>query len=330
MRENRLTVFLRAMSMAVLAMLSCVCAAQAQYPDKPIKVVVAWPPGSTTDTAARVISERLAQKFGQPVTVENRPGANGTIGTSYVAKSAPDGYTLIFGTADTHSINPHVYKTLPYDAMKGFEPISLVGIVTFVLIARAGLEQSDVRELVAAAKQQPGKITYATWGTGSTAHVSFAVLESAAGMNLLHVPYQGAAPALNALLGSQVDLMMTGALSADTQRKAGKAKVLGVSGSQRLPALPDVRTFAEQGVQDAHGGSWYGMLAPAGIPASVRDRLATEIVAIVKAPEVSQRIAGLGWSVVGNTPAEFAAFMRAELERYGKVVKSRGITIDQP
>ena len=291
---------------------------------------MAWPPGSTTDTAARVISERLAQKFGQPVTVENRPGANGTIGTTYVAKAAPDGHTLIFGTADTHSINPHVYKTLQYDAMKGFEPISLVGIVTFVLIARAGLEQADLRELIAAAKQHPGKLTYATWGTGSTAHVSFAVLESATGMNLLHVPYQGAAPALNALLGSQVDLMMTGALSADNQRKAAKAKVLGVSGAQRLPSIPDVRTFAEQGVPDAHGGSWYGMLAPAGIPAAVRDRLATEIVAIVKAPEVSQRIAGLGWGVVGNTPAEFAVFMRAELERYGKVVKARGITIDQP
>ncbi len=304
--------------------------AQAQYPEKPIKVVVAWPPGSTTDTAARIVSERLAQKFGQPVTVENRPGANGTIGTTYVAKAAPDGYTLIFGTADTHSINPHVYKSLQYDAMKGFEPISLVGIVTFVLIARAGLEQTDLRELIAAAKQQPGKITYATWGTGSTAHVGFAVLESAAGMNLLHVPYQGAAPALNALLGSQVDLMMTGALSADNQRKAGKAKVLGVSGAQRLPAIPDVRTFAEQGVQDAHGGSWYGMLAPAGIPAAVRDKLATEIVTIVKAPEIAQKIAGLGWGVVGNTPAEFAAFMRAELDRYGKVVKARGITIDQP
>ena len=304
--------------------------AQAQYPEKPIKVVVAWPPGSTTDTAARIVSERLAQKFGQPVTVENRPGANGTIGTTSVAKAAPDGYTLIFGTADTHSINPHVYKSLQYDAMKGFEPISLVGIVTFVLIARAGLEQTDLRELIAAAKQQPGKITYATWGTGSTAHVGFAVLESAAGMNLLHVPYQGAAPALNALLGSQVDLMMTGALSADNQRKAGKAKVLGVSGAQRLPAIPDVRTFAEQGVQDAHGGSWYGMLAPAGIPAAVRDKLATEIVTIVKAPEIAQKIAGLGWGVVGNTPAEFAAFMRAELDRYGKVVKARGITIDQP
>ena len=304
--------------------------AQAQYPDKPIKVVVAWPPGSTTDSAARIVSERLAHRLGQPVTVENRPGANGTIGTTFVARSAPDGYTLLFGTADTHSINPHVYKTLQYDAMKGFEPISLVGIVTFVLIARSSFEHAELKDLIAAAKQQPGKINYATWGTGSTGHVGFALLEASADINLLHVPFQGAAPALNALLGSQVDLMLTGAHNADTHRKSGKAKVLGVSGSQRLSALPDVRTFAEQGVPDAHAGSWYGMLAPAGNPMAVRDRLATEIAAIVRAPDVSPKIAALGWSVVGNTPAEFSTFMRAELERYGKVVKARGITIEHP
>ena len=312
---------------AALAFAAC---AQAQYPDKPVKVVVAWPPGSPTDSVARIVSERLAQRLGQPVTVENRPGANGTLGTTYVAKAAPDGYTLIFGTADTHSINPHVYKSLPYDAMKGFEPISLVGTVTFVLISRANFEYSDVASLVAAAKQQPGKITYATWGTGSTAHVGFALLEQAAGINLLHVPFQGSAPALNALLGSQVDLMITSVLSADTQRKAGKAKILGVSGAQRLAALPDVRSFAEQGVPDAHAGSWYGMLAPAGIPVAVRDRLAGEIIAIVKTPEVAQRIAAFGWTVVGNTPAEYSAFLRTELDRYGKVIRSRGIQLDQP
>jgi len=304
--------------------------ANAQFPDKPVKVVVAWPPGSTTDSAARIVSERLSQRLGQPVTVENRPGANGTIGTTFVAKSAPDGYTLLFGTADTHSINPHVYKTLQYDAMKGFEPISLVGTVTFVLIARASFEHAELKDLITAAKQQPGKINYATWGTGSTGHVGFALLEASAGINLLHVPFQGAAPALNALLGSQVDLMMTGAQNADTHRKSGKARVLGVSGSQRLAALSDVRTFTEQGVQDAHAGSWYGMLAPAGIPVAVRDRLAAEIAAIVRAPDVSPKIVALGWNVVGNTPAEFATFMRAELDRYGKVVKARGITIDNP
>ena len=305
--------------------------ALAQYPDKPIKVVVAWPPGSPTNSVARIVSERLAQRLGQPVTVENRPGANGTIGTTYVAKAAPDGYTLVFATADTHSINPHVYKTLQYDAMKGFEPISLVGIVNFLLISRPNFEQSDLQSLVAAAKQQPGKISYGTWGTGSTAHVAFALLEQSAGIQMLHVPFQGSAPAMNAILGSQVDVMVTGApLTADTNRKAGKIKVLGVSAPQRVAALPDVRTYSEQGVADAQAGSWYGLLAPAGIPAAVRDRLANETVALLKVPETAKRIEGFGWTVVGNTPAEFSAFLRAELDRYGKVIKTRGITLDQP
>ena len=313
------------------ACLALVAGAQAQYPDKPVKVVVAWPPGSPTDSVARIMSERLAQRLGQPVTVDNRPGANGTIGTTYVAKAAPDGYTLVFGTADTHSINPHVYKSLQYDAIKGFEPISLVGVVNFLLISRPNFEQSDLQSLVAAAKLQPGKISYATWGTGSSAHVAFALLEQAAGIQLLHVPFQGSAPAMNAIMGSQVDIMVTGApLTADTNRKAGKIKVLGISAPRRAAALPDVRTYAEQGVTDAQAGSWYGLLAPAGLPAAVRDRLANETIAILKVPETAKRIEGFGWTVVGNTPAEFSAFLRAELDRYGKVIRSRGITLDQP
>ncbi len=316
---------------AMLAVLAAVHpGAHAQFPDKPIKVVVAWPPGSPTDSVARIVSERLSQRLGQPVTVENRPGANGTIGTTYVAKAAPDGYTLVFATADTHSINPHVYKSLQYDAMKGFEPISLVGVVNFLLVARANFEYADLQSMMAAAKLQPGKISYATWGTGSTAHVAFALLEQAAGIQMLHVPFQGSAPAMNAIFGSQVDIMVTGApLTADNNRKAGKIKVLGVSGPQRMTGLADVRTFIEQGV-DAQAGSWYGLLAPAGLPVAVRDRLANETIALLKVPETAQKIAGFGWTVVGNTPSEYAAFLRAELDRYGKVIKSRGIQLDQP
>ncbi len=313
------------------ALLAFAAVSNAQYPDKPIKVVVAWPPGSPTDSVARLVSDRLAQRLGQPITVENRPGANGTIGTTYVAKAAPDGYTLIFATADTHSINPLVYKSLSYDAVKGFEPISLVGTVNFVLISRPDFPYADLQALVAAAKQQPGKISFATWGTGSTAHVALALLEQAAGVQLLHVPFQGSAPALNALLGSQVDVMVTGGpQTADTNRKAGKIKILGVSGAQRLAALPDVRTFAEQGLPDAQAGSWYGFMAPAGLPPAIRDRLAGEIASILKVPDVAQRIASFGWTVVGNTPAEYSVFLRSELERYGKVIRSRGIQLDPP
>lgn len=315
----------------IVALLCSATFAHAEYPDKLVKVVVAWPPGSPTDSVARLVSDRLSQRLGQPVTVENRPGANGTIGTTYVAKAAPDGYTLLFATADTHSINPLVYKSLPYDAVKGFEPISLVGTVNFVLLARPTLEYSDLPSLIAAAKQQPGKLSFATWGIGSSAHVALAILEQAAGIQMLHVPFQGSAPAMNALMGSQVDVMVSGGpQTADVNRKAGKVKILGVSGPQRLAALPDVKTFGEQGQPEAQAGSWYGFMAPAGLPVPIRDRLAGEIASIVKTPEVAQRIASFGWTVVGNTPAEYSAFLRAELDRYGKVIKSRGIQLEQP
>jgi tripartite-type tricarboxylate transporter receptor subunit TctC len=315
---------------AIVALSLSVGCARAEFPERPIRLVNAWPPGTANDSVARLIAERLGQKLGQPVVVENRPGANGTIGTTYVAKAPADGYTLVFGTADTHSINPHVYKALAYDALNGFEPITLVGTVTFVLIGRPNLEFADLAEVVAAAKRQPGKFSYASWGTGSTAHVGIALLEASAGIDLLHVPFQGAAPALNAIMGSQVDLMLTSPLTADTQRRAGRVKILGASGAQRLPWVPDVRSFAEQGIADAHAGSWYGVLAPAGLPAGIRDRLANEIIAIIKTPEITQKIAGFGWTVVGNTPAEFAAFMRTELERYGRTIKRKGIQLELP
>ena len=327
-RRNRYTALLSCA--LALGLLLSIAPALAQFPDKPIRMVNAWPPGSANDNILRIISERLSQRLGQPVTVENRPGASGTIGTTYVAKAAPDGYTLVFATADTHSINPHVYKNLQYDAFKGFDPVTLVGTVTFALIGRANLEFSDAREAMAAAKQKAGKLTYASWGTGSTAHVGFALLEVSTGVDLLHVPFQGAGPALNALLGAQTDLMLTSPLTAENQRKAGKVKVLGVAGDARHPVMPDVRSFAEQGIADAHAGSWYGFLGPVGLPPAVRDRLSAEIVAIVKTPEISQRITGFGWNVVANTPAEFTSFLRSEYDRYGRVIRSRGIQLDQP
>lgn len=330
--RTRITRHLYAMAVTACAILSCsalpFAAAHADYPDRPLRMVVAWPAGSSTDAAARIVSERLAQRLGQPVTVENRPGASGAIGTANVAKAPADGYTLLFGTADTHSINPHVYKSLPYDALQGFVAITLVGTVDFALIQSIALPYTNLRELVDAAKKQPGTFTYASWGKGSTAHVGFVALEEAAGIKLLHVPFQGAAPALNAVLGSQVDLMLTGAISAENQRKAGKVRILGTSGDHRLPWIPDVPTFAEQGVPNAQSGSWYGVLAPAGLPDAIRDRLANELVAIVKSDDVSQRIAGLGWNVSGIATKEFAQFIRSEYERYGKIIQAGDFQVD--
>lgn len=308
-----------------------VTVAQAQYPDKPLRLIVAWPPGGGTDTAARLIAERLTQRFGQAVTVENRAGANGIIGTAVAAKAVPDGYTLLMATADTHSINPHVYKNLPYDAAKGFDPITLVGKLSFVLISRANFEANSLQELVAAAKRKPGGISYGTWGVGSTAHVGVALFESAAGVDLLHVPFQGAGPATNALLGGQIDLYLAGANGAEQMRKAGRVKVFGVAAVQRSANwLPDVKTFAEQGLVGAESGSWYGIMTPVGVPQPIRDRLTTEIIAILKSPEVNQKLVSAGWDVVANTQTEFAAFIRAEFERYGSIVKVKGIQVDAP
>ena len=323
---------LPALMATIVAILGCAALpfapAYADYPDRAIKMVVAWPAGSSTDAAARIISERLAQRMGQPVTVENRPGASGAIGTANVAKAPPDGYTLLFGTADTHSINPHVYKSLSYDALNGFVPITLVGTVDFVLIQSNALPYGNLRELVDAARKQPGKFTYASWGKGSTAHVGFVALEEAAGIKLLHVPFQGAAPALNAVLGSQVDLMLTGAISAENQYI--KERVAGPmpSGDHRLPWIPDVPTFAEQGVPNAQSGSWYGVLAPAGLPDAIRDRLANELVSIVKSDDVSKSIAGLGWNVSGIATGEFAQYIRSEYERYGKIIRAGDFQVE--
>jgi tripartite-type tricarboxylate transporter receptor subunit TctC len=305
--------------------------AYAQYPDKPVRLIVAWPPGGGTDNAARIIAERLTQRFGQAVTVENRAGANGIIGTAVAAKAAPDGYTLLMATADTHSINPHVYKNLPYDAVKGFDPITLVGRLSFVLISRTNFEANTLQELIAIAKRKPNGISYGTWGIGSTAHVGMALFESAAGIDLLHVPFQGAGPATNALLGGQIDLYLAGANGAEQMRKAGRVKIFGVGSAQRAANwLPDVKTFAEQGLVGAESGSWYGIMTPAGVPQPIRDRLTHEIVGILKSPDVNQKLVSAGWDVVANQQSEFAAFMRTEYERYGGIVKSKGIQIEQP
>ena len=249
-RRNRCTALL---SCALALGLSLSAApVVAQFPDKPIRMVNAWPPGSANDNILRIISERLSQRLGQPVTVENRPGANGTIGTTYVAKAAPDGYTLVFATADTHSINPHVYKNLQYDAFKGFDPVTLVGTVTFALIGRANLEYSDAREAMAAAKQKAGKLTYASWGTGSTAHVGFALLEVSTGVDLLHVPFQGTAQAsMEAAAGRiQVNPTLYPTLTAHVAS-------LGGSGNQHRPARIEVfRNEQASGVATLSAGAF--------------------------------------------------------------------------
>ncbi len=301
--------------------------AVASYPDRPLKMVAPWPPGSTTDGSARIIAEELSKRLKQRVIVENRPGANGTIGSTYVARAPADGYTLLMANGDTHSISPHIYKSLQYDAIKNFDPIALVATASFVLISRPTLPENTLQELIAAAKRNPKKMTYGTWGVGSAGHVAFALLESAMGIQLVHVPFQGAAPALFALMGGHVDLMIGSPLAAYTNLPAGKVKVLGVAASQRaLPWLPDTKTFAEQGVMGADSGSWYGVVGPASMPPEIRKRLSTEVASALRDPAVAKQIAAFGWQVAaGANPEEFGAFLKREFDRFGAIVKAKGI-----
>lgn len=318
---------------AAIAVAVCTTAqAQSSSPlpdkDKPLRMMVAWPAGGGTDNAARLVAEGLRQRLGQTVLVENRAGANGIIGTAATAKMPADGYTMLFATADTHSINPHVYPNLPYDALRDFEPLTLVGRTSFVLIAHSKFGPDTLQEVIALAKKEPGKISYGTWGIGSTAHLGMALFESVAGIELLHVPFQGSGPATNALLGGQVDLYLSGANGAAQHRTTGRVKIFGIAGKQRSANyLPDVPTFAEQGLSGAESGGWYGIVMPAGVPQPIRDRLSREIAAIVKTPAVSQKLVASGWDVVVLQQDEFGELMRSEYERYGKIVRDRGIKV---
>ena len=300
-------------------------AANAEYPDRPIKIIVPWTAGAATDAAARVVAEKLTSRMGQPVIVENRPGANGMVGSALVAKALPDGYTLVAATADTHSINPHVYKTLPYNAATAFEPLVMYGRVSLVWIGRASLEANSMQELVAQAKLSPRKITYGSWGTGSTAHVAGALLENAAGIELVHVPFQGAAPAITALLGGHLDMLPYTPPIAEQNAKAGRVKVIR---DERARHHLEARTLQEQGFAGAEAGSWYGLMAPAGLPPMVRDRLVQDITAVMKMPEVARFIQEQGFENVILPPAQFTTFLEMESKRFGKIISERNIRVE--
>ncbi len=304
-----------------------VAPAFADYPERTIKIVAPWPPGSTTDGSARIIADALGKRLKQRVIVENKPGVNGTLGSAYVAKSPADGYTLLMANGDTHSISPHVYKSLQYDALKNFDPVALVATASFVLIARPTLAENTLQEVIATARSNPKKLTYGTWGVGSAGHVAFALLESATDIHLTHVPFQGAAPALTALIGGHVDLMIGSPLAAYKNAPAGKVKVLGVAATRRaLPWLPETKTFVELGVQGAESGSWYGVVGPAGMPPQVRKLLGAQIADALRDPAVAKQIGAFGWQVASDAdPEEFGTFMKAQLERFGAIVKAKGI-----
>jgi tripartite-type tricarboxylate transporter receptor subunit TctC len=301
-----------------------VCAVAQTFPSKPIRFVIPQTAGSATDTVARGIGVKLAERLGQPVIPENRAGAAGIIGGEAVAKAPPDGHTILIVSA-THSVNPSMRHHLPFDPVKDFAPITLATSQPYMLLEHPSLPAKNVKELIALAKSRPGQIDYAATAIGSLGHLGFELLNVTAGIKLNLVPYKGVSPALTDVLGGHVPLLFLTVVSSLPQVKAGRLRGLGVSGAKRLAIAPEFPTIAESGLKGFEVSGWYGILAPAGTPAPVITRLNTEIVAILRSPELKERLAADGSEAVGSTPQEFADHLNREIAKWGKVVKAAKI-----
>ncbi len=297
------------------------------YPTKPVRLIVAFPAGGSTDIIARLVAQRLGEKLGQQVIVDNRGGAGGTIGTEIAAKATPDGHTLTMGTTSTHVIAPAAYAKVNYDPVKDFEPITLVASTPYLLVLHPGVKANNLKEFVALAKSQPGKLNYASAGTGSTTQLAMEMLNRAAGMDIVHIPYGGNGPAGAAALGGQVQALFGSMPAVLPHAQAGRLRPIAVGTSKRSPALPNVPTVAESGYPGFEVSLWLGFFAPKGTPKPVLTRLQTELTAIANSPEMGAQFEKNGASSLTNTPAEMMALMKSELDKYGKVIKAAGIVL---
>jgi tripartite-type tricarboxylate transporter receptor subunit TctC len=304
----------------------------AAWPGKPVRIVVPFTPGGTTDILARALAPELGKAFGQTFIVENKPGAGGNVGADVVAKAAPDGYTLVMGTVGTHAINPSLYPKMPYDAAKDFAPVTLVAGVPNVLVvnpAKAASEGiKDVQSLIAYARAHPGKLNMASSGNGTSIHLSGELFKTLTGTYMVHFPYRGSGPALLDLIGGTMDLMFDNLPSALPQIKSGKLVALGVTSIQRSTALPDVPTIAESGIPGFEASSWFGLLAPAGTPPEIVNRIQQETAKALASPLLKERLLAQGAIPSGMAPAEFGRFIAAEAKKWAQVVKASGAKID--
>ena len=300
--------------------------APAQYPSKPIRVIVPWPAGGTVDGVARVIGPKLTEGLGRPIVVENKAGAGGSIGQAEAAKAASDGHTVLL-VFDTHAVNHLLYGNLGYDPFKSFEHVSLIVTSPQVLAGATNFAPSTVAELVAFAKANPGKATYATVGAGSSNHLNALLLSNRTGIEMTHVPYKGGAPMMIDLVGGQVNVMFVSAPQAIPQVKAGRIKALAIGSARRIPQLPDTPTVAET-LPGFAAQSWVGMLAPAGTPKEIVARLHAELTKTLAEPEVRGKLSAQGFDVVGSTPGEFLAFARAESDKWAKVIRDYRIRVE--
>lgn len=302
--------------------------AQADYPNKPIRLIIGFPAGGSTDIVGRVVAQKLGERLGQTIVVENRGGAGGTIGTDAAAKAAPDGYTLTLGTTSTMAVAPGAYSRLGYDPIKSFSPVSLVAVTPYLLVVNPQVPANSLAELVALVKSQPGKLNYASAGNGSTTQLATEMLNDVTGMNMAHIPYKGNAAADLAILSNQVEVLF-GSMPALLQHaKTNKLRALAVGSSSRSPALPEIPTVAELGYPGFEAALWLGILAPAGTPKPIIDKLNKELVAIVATPDFKAAMDRNGADAMSNTPEQFATLIKSEVGKYGAITKKLGIKLD--
>ncbi len=300
----------------------------AGYPSKPIKIIVPFPPAGTTDILARAVANELSKAFGQAVSVENRAGAGGNLGSDVVAKAAPDGYTLLVGAVSPQAINVSLYPNMPYDVMRDFEHVTLIAAVPNLLEVHPSVPVKTVKELIEYAKARPGKLAYASSGSGTSIHLSAELFKTMTGVEMLHIPYKGSAPAVADLIAGQVQLMFDNLPSSLQQVKAGKLRAIAVTSARRSPVLPDIPTIAESGLPGYEASSWFGMHAPAKTSRDIVNRLHAMVARSLRTPEMMERLTSQGADPVGNTPEQFTEFVRAEIAKWAKVVKASGAKLE--
>ena len=312
----------------VLLALSATFAAAQGYPSKPIQLIVPFPPGGPTDIVGRLVAQKISEALGQPVVVENRAGAGGTVGSIAASKAAPDGYTLLYGSTSTLAIAPSLYKNLPYDPRKSFAPVSLVSRGPILVAVNAEVPAGTLKEFIELAKKQPGKLAYSSAGSGTPPHLAGELFKTVAGVELLHVPYKGGAPAITDLVGGQVQAIFEGQVALQPHLQSGKVRALAITGDKRSPSLPDVPTAAEAGLAQYDANFWSGLVAPAGTPAEAIRRLNEVLVKALASGEVRETLAKQGLEASGNTPEQFAAYIAAEIDKWARVVNASGAKLD--
>jgi tripartite-type tricarboxylate transporter receptor subunit TctC len=316
-----------ALASSVIAAVPLPCAGQSfPVPGKQVRIVVPFPPGGQADFQARLIAPKLSAVLGVPVVVDNKPGASSIIGVQEVARAAPDGHTLLYTIASPIVVNPHLFTKLPYDPLRDLTPITLTAVSAQLLIAHASVPANDTRELVAYAKANPGKLNFGSYGPGTSSHLYGELLKASAGIDIVHVPYKGAADATKDLVAGRIDVMFMALTAPLPYVREGSLKVLGVVGDKRISSMPSVLSIVEQGLQGLELTGWLGMFAPANTPAATLDRLDSELVKILREPEIGERFRQGGSEVTSTTPTAFAALVRKDYEKWGEVVRRLGIT----